>query len=954
MRNYFLSLLLVFSFVFVYGQNAMSQVTRVQFKVPITLTNGSESRIVWIGVSGDGPNPPGTLVDNTIGVDTDPGFGIYQEALAPPPPPPPFSFDVRITTIPGRVSTFPTGLAGGVFQDYRGFFNTNQIDSFKIVISGEDTDNNPTTISWPSNLNLNATIWTIKPQTGTQWPTTNMLTSGSVQIPPGATRNIIIIKTGAIMPLPTYTLDVTTVGSGIVVKNPDQTNYTSGTSVQLIATPNSPWIFKNWSGDTSSSVNPLSIIMNSNKNITATFLLPKPPVINGVGRSVKVPANAAPVSVTATIVDSIGINRVWLRFTKNGISIDSVEMNRVSGTMQNGNYSGIIPGSVNTNGTRVEYVIRAISLSGRDSITSISSSNSYFAGISPLSLTGVRAMDSNGKILYTGYYCRVTGTVNSPNFNLLEGKISYMFQDAVGGINLSKASTIVPALSFGDSIIVVGSIGQFRGITQITPDTSSTEINIVSTSRPVSISQVSVAAYNSNPEQFESRLIRMIGLNRLRQTPAWGSDVFIPVYQGIVGDSSIMFIDGDTGLQNSPEPTYPVTVTGVATQFTSTPTIYNNGYQIAPRFTTDFTWDTEFEPNNNAATANFIILGIAMNANLTPAGDVDWFRFVSTNEHLVVDATNLNNTIDLILSLYDSSGTKLLYTIDRNKNDRLEFNLEYSGIYFINVRGYSNATGQYTLFARIAPGTDHLEPDDGPLFGFPLIATSIPPFYRDSLATINPGVGLPGYDIDYRYLFLTAGQQVTAILKTKSIFPLSTMNGGYLGIGRKGIATSLIPQVLGGAPLASNFSTTGTDVTLIHTASVTDTYYVFVSIHLQPPSPFGLNQAGPDAFYQIIIDRTVGLDDKLEIPSVYNLEQNFPNPFNPETIINYQLPLSGFVSLKLYNVLGKEVCTLVDEYKEAGYHNIKFSSYGDLSSGIYYYRLQSGDFVSVKKMMLMK
>ncbi len=197
MSKKFLSLLLVLIFVFLYGQNAFTQATSSRFKVPITLTNGTDARIVWIGVSGDGPNPPGTIIDNTIGVDTDPSFGTYQEALAPPPPPPPFTFDVRITTIPGRVSTFPTGLAGGVYQDYRGFSSANQIDSFKIVISGDDTDNLPTTISWPNNLNLYASTWTIKPQTGTNWPTTNMLTSTSVDIPEGGTKNIIIIKTGA-------------------------------------------------------------------------------------------------------------------------------------------------------------------------------------------------------------------------------------------------------------------------------------------------------------------------------------------------------------------------------------------------------------------------------------------------------------------------------------------------------------------------------------------------------------------------------------------------------------------------------------------------------------------------------------------------------------------------------------------------------------------------------------
>ncbi|MFA7418666.1 MAG: T9SS type A sorting domain-containing protein [Melioribacteraceae bacterium] len=89
------------------------------------------------------------------------------------------------------------------------------------------------------------------------------------------------------------------------------------------------------------------------------------------------------------------------------------------------------------------------------------------------------------------------------------------------------------------------------------------------------------------------------------------------------------------------------------------------------------------------------------------------------------------------------------------------------------------------------------------------------------------------------------------------------------------------------------------------------------------------------------------------IPSKYALNQNYPNPFNPSTIINYQLPEAGQVTLKVYDVLGNEVSTLVNEFKQAGVYNAKFSN-SQLSSGIYFYKLQVGNFVSVKKMMLAK
>jgi hypothetical protein len=89
------------------------------------------------------------------------------------------------------------------------------------------------------------------------------------------------------------------------------------------------------------------------------------------------------------------------------------------------------------------------------------------------------------------------------------------------------------------------------------------------------------------------------------------------------------------------------------------------------------------------------------------------------------------------------------------------------------------------------------------------------------------------------------------------------------------------------------------------------------------------------------------------LPDKFELSQNYPNPFNPTTLIKYSLPKAGNVSLKVYNVLGKEVATLVNGYQTAGNYKVKFNARG-LASGLYFYRLTAGDFVSVKKMMLLK
>jgi photosystem II stability/assembly factor-like uncharacterized protein len=91
-----------------------------------------------------------------------------------------------------------------------------------------------------------------------------------------------------------------------------------------------------------------------------------------------------------------------------------------------------------------------------------------------------------------------------------------------------------------------------------------------------------------------------------------------------------------------------------------------------------------------------------------------------------------------------------------------------------------------------------------------------------------------------------------------------------------------------------------------------------------------------------------------KIPKNFNLYQNFPNPFNPVTKISYSLPQSGLVRLKIYNVLGQEIQTLVNKFQKAGEYNVDFEA-KNLSSGIYFYKLQVGsDYVQTKKMILMR
>ena len=90
-----------------------------------------------------------------------------------------------------------------------------------------------------------------------------------------------------------------------------------------------------------------------------------------------------------------------------------------------------------------------------------------------------------------------------------------------------------------------------------------------------------------------------------------------------------------------------------------------------------------------------------------------------------------------------------------------------------------------------------------------------------------------------------------------------------------------------------------------------------------------------------------------QVPTQFRLEQNYPNPFNPVTKINFDIPKTGFVSLKVYNILGKEVANLVNGVKNAGIYSVDFDG-TNLASGTYFYKLESNGFVDSKKMVLIK
>jgi hypothetical protein len=141
-------------------------------------------------------------------------------------------------------------------------------------------------------------------------------------------------------------------------------------------------------------------------------------------------------------------------------------------------------------------------------------------------------------------------------------------------------------------------------------------------------------------------------------------------------------------------------------------------------------------------------------------------------------------------------------------------------------------------------------------------------------------------------------------------------------------------------------------------SDITDTTYLFTGLitgknYWWRVRAFNSNGWGNFSDVRTFSTLIVGVDDESQIPTKFRLEQNYPNPFNPSTTIAYSIPKESQVSLKIYDVMGREVVEVMNGRQSAGDYNVEFGA-ASLASGTYFYKLTAGEFISVKKMVLLK
>lgn len=410
----------------------------------------------------------------------------------------------------------------------------------------------------------------------------------------------------------------------------------------------------------------------------------------------------------------------------------------------------------------------------------------------------------------------VVGTVISMNPTASANRFQYFIQDNTGGICITKGSVTGggPVYPFGARLVVKGVVALNRGTTQLNV-LNMADVQLLDSGNVVTPKVLTLAQFLADPEKYESQLIKFVGVSKTATSVAWpalGSDANMTITDGF--KELLLRIDLDMNLDGTTEPVYPMSVQGVATQFTSAAAVYNDGYQITPSYTTDIVGGINAPPNRYFSLLN-------------PA-----------NTSRVV----LNDTAQTVIfrwrAAVDLNGDALIYQ-------------------WLPVGGSAVAT------ANAAKDT---------------------------------------------FLVRTGKQLLT-----------------YLGAADSVVLKWSVATKDPTNPVQYCIDTNS--VTLVR-GTITD------------------------------------VEGRLVVPTQFSLDQNYPNPFNPSTTIRFGLPTAASVRLTVYDALGREITTLINEERSAGYLTATWNGTNDagarVASGVYFYRLQAqpgngnAPFVELRKMLLVK
>ncbi len=592
----------------------------------------------------------------------------------------------------------------------------------------------------------------------------------------------------------------------------------------------------------------------------------------------------------------------------------------------------------------------------------------------------------------------IYGVITSPNFQSTQ--TSYFIQDSSAGINIFSFTLTSTNFAIGDSVFVIGYVAQFRGLTEFTPLTvDSVNFGIIKHNAIVpKPKRLTLHQFVLSPESYEGQLIEVDTLYKATGTwPAAGAYASVYVTNVTKADTAQMFLDNDTNIDGSVEPEYPLNVVGIVSQYSSASTVYNNGYEIMPRDTADINPPQPVVRMASTLTTSKIQTTVT---NVGHIGGLNDFqdkvgvkfggmeRMFEGSFIFTTDSAHVSNAWRNRLGAY-SSGFRPLKNIKISPvgtSIRTETMYDDSN----QVRPLGIAVIEKTLVDTSAGKAGYLlvqlgvinktnakisKLRVGAFLDFDMTAagtTDRGGIIRDSTNVITGVNG--GNPFKMHVAYEQESGVNTAFL---GIVPLSQgqLSGGRISSG----AAEIYPTgVAFTDSIKNNFVSTFRATNMFTDNGKSDDQSIIASV-----GPYDINAKDTvRAAFAVIsgsslgdliatarlaqrdyvaIGNAFGPVTKVnpeEIPLTFALDQNFPNPFNPTTMIRFALPKESKVSLKVYDVIGREVRTLVNGDLAAGINTVEWNGRNNLgqsvASGMYLYRIQAGTFVSTKKMMLLK
>ncbi len=260
-------------------------------------------------------------------------------------------------------------------------------------------------------------------------------------------------------------------------------------------------------------------------------------------------------------------------------------------------WTGSVPSATYNDGDLYGYFVVATDNIGQ---TDTSDLSLVRAGNSPISI--IKNQNDDGTLEMEGIVARITGTVSAGTGTYSTGRIEAYLQDTTAGVLVIKFGTDTPTMVENNSYTVTGKIIQYNGLIEIEPIDANRDIidnGAVGTLQPM---EASIHDINNNPEYFESRLVKILGVNLSDRTPWLGSGSSgssMDIYVGT--DTLTLRVDADTDIWGTTSPQFPLDITGVLGQY-DRDSPYTEGYQLLPRKFADFDSGTAVEDENNIPT----------------------------------------------------------------------------------------------------------------------------------------------------------------------------------------------------------------------------------------------------------------------------------------------------------------------------------------------------------------